>query len=214
MTTNYALQVFDVIQDKYGAPYFPDDWKLKLLNMAQYEVLNRMIPDTLGGEVNVEFDENVFQNIKSLVYEITGTPDGSGTITNGILTSAVRTASGDTDATVFRILNVTYPGGLPTKYVRFNNYLQYQNNFFKKSSDSNPLYTLTAAGIKIFPITTSLATLTVIKTPKILIAGNTPDFDDYVMNQVILQALKLAGVAVRDEELIQDIRISGIQSGQ
>ncbi len=218
MTTAQALQVFDVLQDQYGAPYFPEDWKLKLLNMAQLEVLNRMVPDTIGGTANFELDENTLENIRLLIYSSGGITNSSGILAIANIDSDLAAISGDPNAKVFRILKVSTPiSSIPkeVKFVKYNNIATYYNNVFKVPSyPTNILYQITASNIQVHPKIAMVLDVDVIKTPRILDASNSPNWDDYVMNQVILQALKLAGIAVSDTQEIQNVLQSGIQSGQ
>ncbi len=226
MTTAQALLIFDVLQDQYGAPYFTDTQKLIFLNSAQLEVLNRLCPDTLGGNINVEFDQNVYENIRPLVYDVDssiGTVSGSSfVVTRGEVLTLLRVASSDFNCDIFRILNVsrvstTNPADLtPIKYTKLNNISTYLTNVFKTPIVSDLRYTETSSDFRIFPAPTGSFYIKffLIKTPRILDTGNSPEFGDYVMNQVILQALKLAGIAVSDTQEIQNIVGSGIQSGQ
>lgn len=218
MTTAQALLIFDVLQDQYGAPYFPEDWKLKLLNMAQLEVLNRMVPDSAGGVINFEFDQNVIENISKLIINVNLPTDGSGNILYADIQTAVRTNSSDPDCTVFRFMSLADSASKPIKFVKENSWYPYINNVFKTGDIGHRIYRIINQGggrsIQVSPIDTVNIALTVMKSPKIMTSGNTPDWDDYMMNQVILQALKLAGIAVSGTEEIQNILQSGIQSGQ
>lgn len=226
MTTAQALVKFDILLDKYGSPYFEESEKLEFLNMSQLEILNRMIPDSLGGVVNFESDYNVYQSIVPLIWDIdvpfasqTSSGDSSLVLRDTIRTS-LRTVTGDTTCQVFRILSIGVLQSssplvfLPIKYVKRNNINSYTANVFKKPTSANYSYTDGAGVFRIYPNPNALVRFAVMKTPRIMAADNSPDWDDYVMNQVILQAVKLAGVPLRDEEIIQDTRLSGFQSAQ
>lgn len=219
MTTASALSKFDILLDKYGSPYFEESEKLEFLNMAQNEVLNRMIPDSLGGVVNFEADSNIASNLRNLIIFVTKNTT-TGEITFSDIVSTVRSASGDSQADVLRIMAVSYrissSSQIPVKYTSWNNWYKHQQNVYKTPSLQFPVYTILNQGngsaVLVSPIPTSSVFLTVLKTPVIMTAGNSPDWDDYVMNQVILQAVKLAGVPLRDSELILDTRNTGMQS--
>jgi hypothetical protein len=214
MTTALAISKLDLLLDKYGSPYFEESEKLEFLNISQLEVLSRMVPDSLGGVVNFETDSNTLDNIAPLIYKISATPS-TGIVLKSTLNTALQAASSDAGATVFRVGNVfVTSSNKPVTFTKHNNIVSYINNTFKAPSESAPRYVVTASNYTIYPSTTGAVTFTVLKTPKIMTAGNSPDWDDYVMNQVILQAVKLAGVPLRDQEIIQDVRISGFQSAQ
>jgi len=212
MTTAVAIERCKTLADKWGSPSIEDDEWIGHLNMAQEEVLNKLIPDSLGGVVNVEMDSNTIENIKPLIYTLTIAPSAS-ILTNSALTTALITASGDSGCSVFRILALAQ-GDILIKFVKHNNLFAYKNNVFKAPETDYPLFTITAGGYRLYPTVTLPVSVTVIKTPKVMTDGNSPDWDDYVMNQVIFGAVKLAGVGIRDEELIVNLRNTGVQSAQ
>lgn len=225
MTSATAISRFKLLMDEEGSAYFTDSNILDYLNMAQYEVLNRMVPDSLGGVVNFEMDHNVFQNIAPLVYDLE-IPTSSQTVAGGSVTilkdtlrTSLRTASGDTTCSVFKIIQVgvfvssTPLSYIPCKFVKRNNINTNYINTFKAPSSTNYQFIDAAGIVRIIPNPSSSIRFGVIKTPKTLDSGNTPDFDDYVMNQVILEAVKLAGVTVHNPEVIQNVA-NAAQSGQ
>jgi hypothetical protein len=214
MTTVAAISEFDLLLDKSGSPYFTDAEKLVFLNKAQLEVLNRLVPDSLGGVVNFEFDENVAATIAPLTYKITATPS-SGIVSKSTLNTALQAASADAGTTVFRVgaVNIV-SNGKPVKFTRHNNINAYIDNVFKAPSESEPRYTVTASSYIIYPTSVGQVAFTVLKMPRVMTLVNSPDWDDYVMNQVINQAVKIAAVPLHDGETIADIRNTGFQSAQ
>ena len=219
MTTASALSKFDILLDKYGSPYFEESEKLEFLNMAQLETLNRLVPDSLGGVVNFEMDANVLRSLAPLIVNIqqsfpTLGAQGETVILKSLLDGYV------TDG-VFAVIELALVTGfnpfttIPIKFAKHNNLNAFKNNFFKNPSQSQYYYTIASDGYRVTPNPTATVFFaSCIKNPKIMTAGNSPDWDDYVMNQVILHAVKLAGVPLRDEEIQQDVRLSGFQSAQ
>lgn len=209
MLSSTAIEIFSILQDKYGSPNLEESEILHFLNMAQYEKFNRLLPDDMGGQVNFEFDENTSFQVKPFIYTLTGLTTTSGVLSNAVINAALVSAS-EANAEMFRILKISWTSNskdYPVKYVKNNNINQYERNFFKDPSATNPRYSLTASGLRFYPTSDTLPiTLTVIKRPRTLTNANSPEWDDYSMNQIILIALQLAGVSTRDEELIQDIR--------
>jgi hypothetical protein len=220
MTTQTAVDIFAILQDKYGSPDLDPDEVVHLLNMATYEWLNRLVPSNLGGAVNFELDSNTLANIKPLIYSITGTMNGSGVLTNAVITAALVTAGAEATATWYRIGNVgitvsskTYPA----KFVRHNDYLAFVRNYFKRGKATKPIYTIRQDGLKFDPIdAVSSLSLVVVKHPKLLslVGPVNPELDDQAMYNIIMIALKFAGVSTRDEELIMDIRNTSLQTAQ
>lgn len=214
MTTAEAILRCKVIIDKYGSPTILDTEWVGHLNQAQYEVLNRLIPDDLGGVMNFEVNSDTLVNVSPLIYPITATPS-SGLVLNSALTTALRTVSGDTGCSLFRVLNMCLPDESPVRFVKHNNLYSYKANAFKRPSATNTFYTITAQGYQLYPSTGVTVKITAMKTPKTLTnTGESLEFSDYVAQQVIFQAVKLAGVGIRDQEVIMDVRNTGIQSAQ
>jgi hypothetical protein len=227
MTSTEARDKLRILFDERELPELTDSEIYSLLNMAQLEVLNRMIPSSLGGVVNFELDQNTYENIVPLIWEVDIQPSSyttsgnSITITRSAITTALRSQSSDAGCNLLRILNIgIYVSSSPfqfspVKYTKKNDFNIVINNYFKKPSTSQFLYTYKADTYIIAPKPTTFTRITCMKTPKIMDTGNSPDFNDFVMNQVILKALELAGVsATGNIEYIQAVRNSGIQSAE
>lgn len=227
MTTQKAIDILLILQDKYGSPDIEPSEAVDLLNMAMYEWLNLLLPDSQGGLVNVEYDSNTLELVKPLLwnFSVSYSSLSSGYFTTATLNTALQSASSDAAAAVFRTLDIAYVDGNSDEWqVRFlknNNRTRFQRNFFKKPAIPKRLYWQPFGnGVRLQPTTGYTAgnfSFSVIKTPKILaLSGPTvnPELDDYSMYSVIAKALRLAGVATRDEEILTDIRNSAIQIAQ
>lgn len=200
MTSSELLTLFEVLLDKYGSPYLTDSEMYSLLNMAQYERFNRLLPDDMGGQVNFEFDENTLQNIRPFIYTLTGLTPTTGLLSNATINTALVSAS-HSGAEMFRIMNASV-SNTPIRWVRHNNINAYNQNAFKAPDSDNPKYTLLSSGIQFYPTTTTGITLTVIKRPRAISDVVNPEWDDYSLNLILMIALQLAGVAIRDGEEI------------
>jgi len=201
MTTTLAFEVFDILQDKYGAPYFPDDWKVKLFNKAQFAYLGQVIPDNQGGRVNVELDSNVAHNVAPLIFPLS-VNSSSGLVSNAVLASALASAS-HAGAKVSRILNIR-AGDYPVRWARHNNIWEYYANTFKHPRSPDKIrFTIESTGLRFYPTDDSVSlSITVLKEPKQVSLSVDPEFSDYVCYEIIKIMLLDAGVSVRDEELI------------
>lgn len=221
MTTQNLVDLYNVLLDKYGSPSQNDSEIVGNLNMATYEWLNRLVPDNQGGIVNFEFDSNVVHNIKPLIFSITENMDADGLLAEADIESALQSESSDASAKVFRIMSIGITDSddvtQPVTYEFQNSLWSNARNFFKRPSASNPKYTMVAAGLQFYP--TNQAddlVITVIKTPKALALSpvSDPELSDYVMYNIVSLALKLGGIQVRDEELLQDARLAALQISQ
>lgn len=205
MTTAESLDIFKILQDKYASPSLIDSEILKFLNMAQYERVNRILPDDMGGVVNFEFDQNTAFNIKHLIYPLSSLSATSDVLLNSTINSALAATAG-AGSELMRVLNVSVNSKL-AKYVSTNNVLAQSVNYFKTPSSNFPRYSIQATGLKFYPTPDpSTISLVVLKKPKTISLTSDPEWDDYNMNLILMIALQLAGVSTRDEELIADIR--------
>ena len=103
----------------------------------------------------------------------------------------------------------------PAKYTPYNNLWAFGRNYFKKSSNKKPLFTYVKDGYQFYSDGGGNVKVTVIKKPTDMALApkvSNPEFSDYAMQSIIGLALKLAGVAIRDTELLQDTRLSGIMN--
>jgi hypothetical protein len=217
MTIQKAVDIFNVLQDKYGSPNIITSEIIEHLNMATGEYLNRMFPDSQGGVVNFEQDSNVTANLQPLIYTLGNlNMDANGRISTAAINAALVavTAAG---ATYFRIGSVG-SGLLPIRYVKHNNIWAYRNNTYKAPTTSNSYYSLLGSGLQFYPTSTILPiTITVIKNPKVLTTGDlaeTFEFSDYVAYNIISLALKIGSIGTRDTELLEDVRLASLQNQQ
>lgn len=223
MLLSKAIDIFNVLQDKYGSPNIIQSQIIDFINMSTYEYLNRMFPDNQGGIVNFELDSNVTANIQPLIYTVPViSMDSNGLASNSQINTFLQSITGDPTSTYFRVMNIGFitPGSarVPVRYASQNKIWEYQRNSFKTPSISNPYYTLIATGIQFYPIDVTVPiSVTVVKKPKVLTVGDlssTFEFSDYVVYSIISIALKLAGISTRDSELIEDARLAGLQISQ
>lgn len=219
MTTQTAVNIFNILKDEWGAPHVVDSEIVDLLNMATYEWLSRLVPSNLGKVVNYELDQNTLSAIRPLVYSMSLTPPDN-LITDSEITTALQSAGAETGATWFRIMSLAVVNSgitYPVKFRKWNDFRIFHRNFFKKASLSQPTFLLHKNTIEINPFTAgSSVFIAVIKTPRALsLTGPVnPELEDAQMYNIIAIALKLGGVAVRDEELIRDVRNTALQTLQ
>lgn len=220
MILSKAIEIFAVLQDKFGSPNLVDDEIIDFINQANNEYLNRLFPDSQGAVVNFESNINTLANIRPLIYILSSlNMNVSGVLTDAVINAALAAAASDVNAQYFRIGSIGFGSdGYPAKFLKANNRWSFQRNYYKRPSLTNPRFSLTAGGLQFYPTSASTAlTVSVIKKPKVLTDANLADaleFEDYVIYNIIGIALKLAGVSTRDEQLIQDIRMTAVQNAQ
>lgn len=217
MTTQRAVNIFAILQDKYGSPDLEDSEVVEMLNMATIAWLNRSTPK--AGEVNFDLDQNTLTDLQPLIYFIKTTMSVEGVVTESDIVSKMIAEGAEPTASLFRIANIAITAdgkNYPATYTRLNDWYTHLRNFFKKGKPHRPIYTLRHSGIVFDPILSGDVFLTVIKEPRRLSLSPevNPELSDSVMYNVIMIALKLAGVSTRDEELITDIRNTALQISQ
>jgi hypothetical protein len=224
MTISEMHGWFDILQDKYNAPYFTDTEKDEFINRAQITFVNevvysQMYPTLQGGERGpqvlsaIESTLSGSEILKPLILEdlavATATPNWD-LITNSAINTAVATAANAGDEFMHIIAletaGSTFTSGRIVRFVRHNDYLRFKHNVFKKGTDSNPLWRLVRDGIKVSGESTLSSQedflISVIKTPTdVDIAGTDCELPDFAHDKVIAIALEFAGIATRDEAL-------------
>lgn len=210
MTITEMHQLFDIISDKEGIPYFTDDEKDLLLNRAQIETIRELLPDQLNpNAVNVETSSIVFDNVEDLVYEVSGINTSSGELTKATINTALQAASGDSED-YWLILNVSYDGK-PCKHVRHNDWYKFQANDFKTASADVPQYRGLSSKLVFLPVDdTASIGLTLLKNPVEVDLGTVTNCElpDSMHTRVVAIGLEFAGISARDEALMQIDAIS------
>lgn len=181
--------------------------------MAQNERLRRLVPDDRGG-LNFDLDQNTASNLSGLIFTVTGVLNGAGAIAYSSLNTLIQTASLDPSAILYKVIGIKDNSNSNiVKYVRNNDLWANYNNYFKRPSIGNYQYTLSSFGIYFYPTIVGggpTFDITVIKTPRVLTVGNSPDWDDTNCNLILMLALQYAQMGTRDEELLASIRNSNV----
>lgn len=200
---------FDILQDKYGSPYFTDSEKELLFNRAIMDFVESHFTPNKAGTINVEISQRVMENLAPLVYRLPAvTMNSSGLITTTQLNTALNTIIA---GTIMRTLGFgweqTAGYTVPVKLTRHNDWYEFKRNFFKDPKRGGvPRYYMSGNSFYMEPINTSVnIKATVIKYPvTVSISGPIEcDLPDFTHNTIIAGALELAGVSSRDEALTQ-----------
>jgi hypothetical protein len=213
MTIQEMIDWFKIVQDMYGSPYFSDSEYVSFLNRAQDEYVSRTIPDNEGDETigkrNLESDQNIYQNIAPLVWELPATTmDTTGKIVRSTLEANLQSTTGDSTTQIHKILSIEYKKGVkrfPCKVLRHNSKAAFEENYFKKPAQFSPRFLLQNGNIQFRPtdINTQIY-VTVLKTPRpmSLVPAIDCELPKSTHNEIVAYGLQFAGVASRDEVLI------------
>lgn len=207
MTIAQMATYFDILQDKYGSPYFINTEKSLLINRAQVIFVKDLLPTEPNQIVNLEATQNTIMEITPIIVPLPNiVVPSTGIITYAALETALSgLISG---AQFWRVLNIGYTTDninfKAVKYVRHNDWFAFQENFFKNPDDTNPKVNEYYLGFQILPININANLLfTVLKYPVNvdIDGGISSDLPDFTHDKIIAIALELAGIGTRDQML-------------
>jgi hypothetical protein len=207
---------FDLIIDKVGSPYLTSDEKDSFLQRGEVSFVNSFFSGNRDKYVGEDTDKNT-ERISPLIDEFDGSTDLSGRI-------SFPTINFELSTPVMYIMNVgvKFEGNgcgsdnyVKSRFVRHNDFFAHQNNEFKKGSDEFPVHRYFNDYIKVTPSTRKDVYLTVCREPiKVTlddpndsgVAGTSAissELDDKVHDEVLLYALRSAGINIREIEFYQ-----------
>lgn len=213
MTIAEMALYFDILQDKFGSPYFTNTEKSLLLNRAQIIFVKEMLPTDKDVDLNIETNADTVAVVSPLIVPLTGISNPfSGSITKVALQANLTALI--PDALYWRVLAVGYTvdgtNFKPLKPVRHNDWYAFAENEFKSPTDDNPKYRETYIDFQVLPNNTS-ATIyfTILKYPVVVdIDTNvSSDLPDSIHDKIVSIALELAGIGTRDQMLFEMSKI-------
>lgn len=213
MTIAEMALYFDILQDKFGSPYFTNPEKSLLLNRAQIIFVKEMLPTDKDVDLNIETNADTVAVVAPLIISLTPISNPlNGSVTK-ISVQANLTAL-VSDALYWRVLNVGYSidgtNFVPVTYVRHNDWYKLLDNYFKYPDDSNPKYKETYIDFQFLPNNTAADLyFTVLKYPVVVdIDTNvSSDLPDSVHDKIVSIACELAGIGTRDQMLFEMSKI-------
>ena len=208
MSVSELIDYYDVLQDKFGSPYFTTTEKEKFLTQAQEGIIADYLPKE-GDSFNIEKNANTWTMFSPLAATVTTAMDSSGIVLKSTIESTLATNLGFT-ATIIRPLAVVWSDTNGTRPVkgptRYNNWETYKNNSFKEPLESEPRYYENYNSYIIEPVSTSAIILVhVLRHPKPISLGGgvTAELAPIYHNEIIARALDAAGVGSRDQLLLE-----------
>ena len=211
MTVIEKIEWFDILQDKFGSPYFNEAQKLVFLNQASMRYIENLFPkkksdsDTYSAEEN----SNIYESLKEVIFVLPAVNmDSSGEVSNSSLITALRTVSGDSTCEVFKILAIEIVNNgtkIPLRPMRHNDKAAFETNVFKKPTYQYPRYSFSNNGLQFRPDNAiGDIYITVVKTPRKMTVSPEVSTDLHIdtHNEIVAQALSFAGVASREEILM------------
>lgn len=206
------LAQFDALIDKVESPYFTDGEKLIFLNMAQNALLKEIVDDRIldrrtngQGAVKLEDNEIISKYLSSLYA-----PGISGTmLAINRLTYAEIEASPDMGGReVYYVMSMrlsrdgtNYSGAKNVAYHRLNSVLDNAKQYPK---DCRPIFTLGDTFLDIYPRNAQyLYIVDILRVPLKISLAQDCDLDQILAGELVARAAEYAGIAMRDNQLVQ-----------
>lgn len=215
---------FNILLDHYNEPYFIDDEVDEFINSGTTEFVNDIIfkeyfptsqaPDR--GPQSLSSIESVIQGseiLQPLIIQDVPVTASTGLISISNINSSITTVSGEPSSLmhIISVVKILNNEERAVRFVRHNDRQRFKQNVFKAPSDRNPIFMFGNSGITIEPKDNLSYLLTCIKEPrKVSLSGNVDsDMPAFTHQRIISYALAMAGVASRDDVMLQLQTISG-----
>lgn len=214
---------FDLLQDKFNSPYFTEAEKERFFNSAQIEFVNGIIfdeyfPSSSAGERGAMVSstaESTVQGQEALEtiteIDVPVNTSATGVVSRSDVATALTALSAPTteymhvmSVSTATAANVSYSPERIVRFVRANDFIRFQQNEYKKATNSDPVYRVFSGGIKVNPVVNAEPLLiTLIRLPReVSISGGTDsELPEFTHQRIIAIAIELAGIASRDEAL-------------
>lgn len=220
---------FNILLDHYNEPYFTDTEVDEFLNSATTEFVNDIVfkeyfptsqaPDR--GPQSLSSIESVIQGseiLQPLIIEDVEVDAISGKVSISDINTELQGVLSDPKASLMHVISVTK--SLPVgegfvdrmvRYTRHNDKQRFKQNVFKAPSVRNPIYNFVHDGLSIEPKDNETYKITILKTPKKVSLEDDIDSDmpAFTHQRIVAYAIALAGVASRDDVMLQLQTISG-----
>jgi hypothetical protein len=214
MTIAAMTDFFDLLQDKYGSPYFTTAEKERLLIQAEWSIISSYLPQD-GGEVNLERNANTWMVLNPLLFSYSHAMSGGNTIVKATVESSITTSLGFATK-IIRPAALSWTIGsvtVPVKAVRYNSLAVYLLNVFKTPTTAYPRYHETATNYTVLPNSTSGTVLLYgLRSPRPMSVsgGFTSELSEVYHNEIVARALEYAGVGTRDQMLAELQKVNNV----
>lgn len=210
MTITTMATFFDLLQDKYGAPYFTNTEKSLFLNRAQVAFVHELLfPDKDEDiDLNIEYSQDTIAKVAPLIFTLPYLQmNSSGYVTKAAIQTSLNSMLNG--AILWRPLSIGFVSGVNSRsvsYVRHNDWWKFQENYFKTPSMDNPKCKETVTEYQFLPINLNAQLyFDVLKYPLTVDIDSvvSSDLPDFTHNEIVAIALALAGVCSRDQALLE-----------
>lgn len=212
MTIAQMATLFDLLQDKYGSPYFTNSEKTVFFNRAHVAFVRELLFPEEGDEnskqVNIEYSQDTISAVAPLIFTLPAiSMNSSGYITKASIQTSLNAMQNG--AIVWRPLSIGLVSGgdkHPVSYVRHNDWWKFQENYFKVPTLDNPKCKETITEYQFLPVNlTAQIYFDILKYPLVvdIDGGISSDLPDFTHDTIVAIALSMAGVCSRDQALLE-----------
>ena len=215
-----AHKYFDLITDKVGSPYFTSDEKDLFIQRGQVDYVNQFF-DNVTNKYNAEQHSYDIERIYPLIYEVEVMSDQDGKLYYEDINAQLPNQSFMYVLGVRQQANPSASCKTTTgdyafsQFVRHNDLGPRLQLSLKRPTSTKPIHVYFSDYLQLYPNSEKKIKITVVKEPiKVTLDDPDdlgepgPDMVDFdlpqsVLNNVLLLALKNAGISIRDTEFFQ-----------
>jgi hypothetical protein len=201
---------FDLMEDKVDTVYYTshekDSFISRSIQLFVNDLSSKMVSPPTGPTIifgSVETTLPTGMMLKPLMRPGLVVAAATGLITDVAINAVLNTDFGTSNKVYQAILSIADSAGLPVTYKRHNDFDKQEQNEFKKSSVTNPVYRLQNDGLLLSPADNGNYTISVLKAPDYVDydAGTNTDLPVITHDIIIAKALALASIGSMDENL-------------
>lgn len=200
---------FDLIEDKVASAYFVPAEKDTFINQAQIDYVSSFFPQSnkRGLPLSAELVDKIGFDISPLKKDVTVSTDANGIL----LFSAIDTALGNGLKFWYTMNMASAPIGtcgfpvlsdyVKTKYVRDNDFWEFQGNSLKVATSEYPQFEITTNSFQLNPRVLSSVMMRVLRYPVKVVSTGSPvdsEMPYYTKTPIMRIALTMAGFSMRD----------------
>ena len=195
MTIQEMHDWFDFMVDKFDSPFYTDDEKDLVLNRAQLDYVNNLaLPREEDQKSEAEVVQDWERKLHPIIDPISLTAT-AGLVSTASLNGAVSTGK------IVKVLQVSNSSSEDIKFVRHNDFMKFNRNFFKKASTTYQQFTVSSLGINIFPAATEEINFKILREP-VEVDLSTPtncELPSFTHNKIVAKAIAMAGIATEEQ---------------
>ena len=215
---------FNILLDHFNEPYFIDTEIDEFINAGTVEFVNDIIfkeyfpsaqaqergPQTLSSIESVIQGSEILQPLLVPDVRVTAV---SGIIDRGSIATEIESTIGEPGELmhIIHVVKLLNDEERMVRYVRHNDRPRFKQNVFKAATERNPIFNFSNLGIMVEPRDDEDYLISLVKKPRKVSLETDVDSDlpSFTHQRIIAYAINMAGVASRDDVMLQLQKLSG-----